>query len=260
MGSFNYYIEKQFFPGCLKIAKVLPLFKKGDESLPCNYRPISLLSSLSKVFEKVLYKRMVKFFNKNNLFTPAQYGFRPKYSCANAIAEITDFIRDEIDKKTYGIACFIVLQKAFDSLDHKILLAKLNNYGFRGPIYNIMVDYLSNRSQYVFVNGNRSDVAEIVTGNPQGSVLGPFLFLVYINDFPQIFQNDNKIALFADDTSILKTAKGSCNMQNDLDKICDWFNYNKLSINTTKCETMSFGSNYQNSLTVHNEVISRNML
>ena len=98
MGSFNYCIEKQFFPGCLKIAKV-PKFKKGDESLPCNYTPICLLSSLSKSFEKVLYKRMVKFFNKNILLTPAQYGFRPKYSCANAIAEITDFIRDEIDKK-----------------------------------------------------------------------------------------------------------------------------------------------------------------
>ena len=121
-----------------------------------------------------------------------------------------------------------------------------------------MVDYLSNRSQYVFVNRNRSDVAEIVTGGPQGSVLGPFLFLVYINDFPQTFQSDNKIALFADDTSIIKTAKGSCNLQNVLDKICDCFIYNKLSINATKCETMSFGSNYQNSLTVHNEVISRN--
>ena len=93
---------------------------------------------------------------------------------------------------------------------------------------------------------------------PKGQFSVLFLFLVYINDFPQTFQNDNKIALFADDTSIIKTAKGSCNMQNDLDKICDWFNYNKLSINTTKCETMSFGSNYQNSLTVHNEVISRN--
>ena len=100
-----------------------------------------------------------------------------------------------------------------------------------------MVDYRSNRSEYVFVNGNRN-VVEIVTGVPQGSVLGPFLFLVYINDFPQTFQNDNKIALFADDTSFIKTAKGSCNMQNDLGKICDWFNYNKLSINTAKSETV----------------------
>ena len=115
-----------------------------------------------------------------------------------------------------------------------------------------MVDYLSSRSQYVFVNGNRSDFAEIVTGVPQGSVLGPFLFLVYINDFPQTFQNDNKIALFADDTSIIKTGKGNYNMQSGLNEICDWFIYNRLSINATKCETMSFGSSYQNTLTVHN--------
>ena len=161
-------------------------------------------------------------------------------------------------KNKKALACFIDLQNSFVSLDHEILLAKVSIYGFRGPIYNMMVDYLSSRSQHVFVIGNRSDNAEIVTGVPQGSVLGPFMFLVYINDFPQNFQNDNEIALFADDISNLKTGKGNCNMQSGLDKICDWFNYNKLSINTTKCETMSFGSNYQNTLTVHNEVISRN--
>ena len=121
-----------------------------------------------------------------------------------------------------------------------------------------MVDYLSSRSQYVFVNGNRSEIVTIVTGVPQGSVLVPFLFLVIINDFPQTFQNDNETTLFADDTSIIKTGKGNCNMQSGLDKICDWFNYNKLSIHTTKRDIMSFGSNYQNTLTVHDEVISRN--
>ena len=187
-----------------------------------------------------------------------QYGFRKKSSCAHAIAEVADFIRGEIDKKSSGISCFIDLQKAFDSLDHGILLAKQSNYGFRGPIYNIMVDYLSNRSQYVYANGNRSDIAKITTGVPQGSVLGPFLFLVYINDLPQILGNDNKMALFADDTSIIKSGKTNCNMQNDLDKICDWFNYNKMSLNTSKCETMSFGNNYQNTLTVQNEAMPRN--
>ena len=97
--SFNDCIGKQVFPECLKIAKMLPLFKKSDESLPRNYRPMSFLSSLSKVFEKLLHKRMVKFFNKNHLFTPVQYGFRQISSCAHAISEVTDFIRGEIDKK-----------------------------------------------------------------------------------------------------------------------------------------------------------------
>ena len=111
VARFNNCIEKQFFPECLKIAKLLPLFKKGDESLPCNYRFISLLSSLGKVFEKFLYKRRIKLFNKNNLFTPAQYGFRPKYSCTHAIAEINDFIRDEIDKKSNGKPVLLIYRK-----------------------------------------------------------------------------------------------------------------------------------------------------
>ena len=118
--------------------------------------------------------------------------------------------------------------------------------------------YLSNRSQYVYANGNLSDIAKITTGVPQWSVLGLFLFLVYINDLPQILENDNKMALFADDTSIIKSGKTNCNMQNDLDKICDWFNYDKRSLNTSKCETMSFGNNYQNTLTVQNEAMPRN--
>ena len=118
-----------------------------------------------------------------------------------------------------------------------------------------MVDYLSNSSQYVYANGNQIDIAKITT---LGSVLGPFLFLVYINDLPQILENDNKMALFADNTSIIKSGKTTCNMQNDLDKICDWFNYNKMSLNTSKCETMSFGNSYQNTLTVQNEAMPRN--
>ena len=169
----------------------------------------------------------------------------------------TDFIRDEIDKKSNGIACFIDLQKIFDSLNHNILLAKLNNYGFRCPIYIIIVDYLSSRSQYVFVNGKWSDISKIATGVTKGSALGPFFFLVYINDFPQAFQNDNKLVLFADDTSITKTGKGNCNMQSGLDKfVIGSIITNCLS--TPQNMRLSFGSNYQNTFTVHNEVISRN--
>ena len=121
-----------------------------------------------------------------------------------------------------------------------------------------MVNYLSNISQYVYANGNRSDIAKITTGVPQGSVLGPFLFFVYINELPQILENDNKMALFADETSIIKSGKRNCNMQKDLDKSCDWFNHNKMSLNISKCETMSFGYNYQNTLTVQNEAMPRN--
>ena len=150
MESFFDCTEKQSSPECIKVAKVLPLFKKCDESLPCNHRPITFLSSLSKVFEKLLCTRMVKFLNKNNLFTPAQYGLKPNHSRAHAITEITDFIRGENDKNSKGIASFIDLQKAFDSLDRAKTVSKImcsinfqSIYEFRGPLFEITVDYLS---------------------------------------------------------------------------------------------------------------------
>ena len=130
--AFNKCIDEGVFPDIFKIAKVVPLFKKGDEKDPANYRPISLLSSLSKVFEKILHNRMIRFTEKNDLICPMQYGFRNNMSCVDAIAAITEFVRTEIDKKAQGQACFIDLQKAFDTLDHHILLKKLEDYGFRG--------------------------------------------------------------------------------------------------------------------------------
>ena len=129
---------------------------------------------------------------------------RPKFSRTHAIAETTDFIRGEIDEKSNGIACCIDLQKTFDSLDQKIPLAKLSNYGFIGPIHKIKVEYFSCRSQCVNVNGSRSDIARIITVVLKGQFSVLFLFVVYIKDFPQNFQNDNKIALFATDIHFKK--------------------------------------------------------
>ena len=152
---------------------------------------------------------------------------------------------------------FFDLQNAFDSLDHRILFSKLSNYGFRGPFYNTMVDYVSCGLHYVFANGIKSNIAKLTTRVPQESVLGPYLFLTYIIDLPRTLDSNNKISCFADETSNSKSGKGNCNMQNDLDKHCDWLNYNKLSLNTSKCETMSCGSTHQNTLAIHNEPISR---
>ena len=140
------------FPECLENAKVIVLHNKGDYSNPENYRPISLLSSLSKVFEKLLYNRMIKFLVKNDFFTPVQFGFRSDHSCVHEVSEITDYIRDAIGRKFPVRTCFIDLRKAFDSLDHSQLLNKLYNYSFRGPIIHLMSDYLTNRWRYVFDN------------------------------------------------------------------------------------------------------------
>ena len=146
--AFNMSISNRKFPEFLKLAKVVPIFKKGDKTSPENYRPISLCS-ISKIFEKLLYNRMVQFFVNRKLFASEQFGFRKKRLCVHAISTVTDYIREKIDKKSTGQACFIDLQKAFDTLDHSILLKNLYAYGYRGPIFEILMDYLANRYQYI---------------------------------------------------------------------------------------------------------------
>ena len=238
---FNKCLEQSIFPEPLKKARVIPLFKKGDRSNPENYRPISLLTSLSKVFEKVLCKRMTKFFKRNESFTPNQYGFRNKRSCTHAIGEVLDYIRNKMEKRNAGSACFIDLKKAFDTLDHKILLQKLEKYGFRGKILCLLTNYLENRQQYVEHNRICSSTKELKTGVPQGSVLGPFLSLIYINDLPLVCEKC-KISLFADDTTVYNMGRNSeKEITEDVRKMRKWFDVNKLTLNVEKCESISLG-------------------
>ena len=143
----------------MKIAKVLPLLKKGDFSLPDNYRPISLLTSLSKIFEKLIHKRITYFSAKHKLLNPKQFGFRESFSFAHAIAEITEFMK-----------------KAFDTVDHNLLIKKPNRFGLRGQIENLLSDYLSDREQFVFSGNRNSSLRSIDCGVPQGSILGHFCF------------------------------------------------------------------------------------
>ena len=159
-----------------------------------------------------------------------------------------------------GQACFINLQKAFDTQDHSILLKKLYAYGYRGPIFEILMDYLANRYQYIETVNDRTDKLQIKTGVPQGSILGPFLFLVYINDLPSYIGNSSRIAMFADDNSIVKAGpRNQCFLQTDLDRINNWFCYNKLSLNISKCEVVNFGIGIPNDLitTFNNEKLPK---
>ena len=238
---FNNCIEDGIFPDCFKTAKVIPLYKKGDRKDPGNYRPISLLSSLSKIFEKLLHKRMMNFCESNNLLHGAQFGFRSKMSCVHAITTVTEYIRTAIENKQLGQSCFIDLQKAFDTLNHEILLQKMENYGFRGKILSLIASFLKDRRQFVYHNGRTTSKRLITTGVPQGSVLGPFLFLLYINDLPTIIQ-ESQVTMFADDTSLLKSGKkGELLLQPDVERLSNWFISNKLTINVGKCEIISFG-------------------
>ena len=248
--AFNKCILEKTYPTCFKVAKVIPLHKKSYKSDPANYRPISFLSSLGKLFEKLLHKRMVKFCDKEKISTSTQYGFSSKRSCVDTISTVTDNIRTEIDRKSFGQICFIDLQKAFDTLDHIILLNKFEKYGFRGPIYHIVKSYLDNRWQFVTSDCSISSKQRIRTGVPQGSVLGPLLFLLYINDLHQVIK-DSRIAMFADDTTVLNAGdKISPLITQDLKNMTNLFVSNKLTVNVDKCEAISFGCGKPDKVTI----------
>ena len=203
----NKSVEHGIFPTKLKLAKVIPIHKANDESDPSNYRPMSLLSVFNRIFEKIMFIRLKSFLEKFSLLYDSQYGFREKRSTEHAILEITNQIQTNMDRKLYTCRIFIDLQKAFDTVDHSILLKKLEHYGIRGIVNDWFTSYLASRKQITeFGPSNISKKATVLSGVPQGSVLGPLLFLVYINDICNSC-NRMKFYLFADDTNLLYADK-----------------------------------------------------
>ena len=190
------------FPSVLKTAKVVPVFNKDSKLDYSNYRPVSLLSNIEKILEKLMYKRLYTFLNNNNIIYDLQFGFRQQYSISHALINITENIRKALEDGNMGCRVFVDLQKAFDTVDHQILLAKLNHYGIRGVSNDWFKSYLSNRNQYVSISCLHSGLTSISCGVPQGSVLGPLLFLLYINDLNQAIKFC-KVHHFADDTNLL---------------------------------------------------------
>ena len=191
-----YYEGK--YPNSLKLAKVIPIFKSGSKKLPGNYRPISILSNLNKIIEKVIYNRLYSFFTKNNVLNNSQFGFRANHSTVMALSEFVEGVLNRFDKGEAVCAILLDLSKAFDSVDRKILLNKLECYGIRGKMQLLIKSYLTERKQFVKFCGYESTCEKIHVGVPQGSVLGPLLFLIHINDLQN---NTNlKVLNFADDT------------------------------------------------------------
>ena len=202
----NQSFQSGIFPDKLKIAKVISLFKKGNPELPSNYRPISLLPIFSKLFEKLMYKRLYRFLEIHKALYSLQFGFQENHSIDHALVNLTEAVRNTLDNRRFGCGIFIDLQKAFDTVNNKILLLKLEHYGIRGCAPEWFRSYLSERKQYVSVNGSNSNLLSITCGVPQGSVLGPLLFLIYINDLPNVSKELN-FYLFADDTNIYCESK-----------------------------------------------------
>lgn len=230
-------------PNDIKIAKVIPLFKTGDKSNFSNYRPISILPYFSKYFEKIVYNKLIEYLNKNNLLSPNQYGFRKDHSTFMALLDMQSRILDSLDKNEFSMGIFLDLSKAFDTVDHHILIKKLEHYGIRGIILTWFVDFLKNRTQCVSFNGILSPLHSIVCGVPQGSILGPLLFLIYVNDLSNV-SNIFKFVLFADDTNVFTSDNSLISLFNkansELSVINLWFKANRLSLNIEKTNFIVF--------------------
>ena len=225
------------------MSKVLPIHKGESSEDVNNYRPISLLSVFDKIIEKLMHLRLIYFFEQNNILFNRQFGFRKNNSTTYALLDLTERIKKSIDDKKYGCGLFIDLRKAFDTVNHKILLTKLEHYGVRGTALTWFKSYLSNRKQYVYINGESSSLLDITCGVPQGSVLGPLLFLIYINDLPNISKIFH-FFLFANDTNIYHEANSIKKLESELNKglrcLHTWLIVNRLSLNIGKTNFVVF--------------------
>ena len=241
----NMSLKGGIVPSEWKRAKITPLLKGGEQTNPMNYRPISVLCVLSKVLEKIVFKQVYKHLENNDILISSQYGFRPNYSTALALFELTENIRKAID--TGHVVALVTkdLGKAFDMLSHDILIRKLKYYGFSDTVIKWFSDYFHLRRQVTTVNGNESTASYVKHGVPQGSILGPLLFILYLNDLPRVVKHC-KISLYADDTCVYIASKDPQQLEEmlneDLSSMCKWFSHNELLLNAKKCKLILFGT------------------
>lgn len=245
----NKSLETGVVPRGMKVAKVVPIYKSKDKTVMGNYRPISLLPSVSKVLEKIVHHRLMDFLTSCNILSPLQFGFRPGCSTIDAVCKFVSDVLESLDKRQHTLAVLLDLSKAFDTIDHEILIYKLFHCGVRGVALEWFKSYISNRMQYVTYRGVKSVTHNVTCGVPQGSVLGPLLFIIYTNDIANILTHPKSI-LFADDTTLYSSDINlhalQTKVEDDLHTLAHWFYANKLSLNVKKTHFMLFRGNRMN--------------
>ena len=255
---FNVSITSEQFPSEWKAARVIPIFKKGQRTMLDNYRPISILPVVSKLMERILHDQMFDYLMNENILSEHQYGFRPSHSTTTTLLDCTNEWYVNMDRGLYNLVVFLDLKKAFDTVNHEILLRKFQMYGFGENALTLLRCYLTHRTQKCQLKGIFSNQRKITCGIPQGSILGPLLFIIYINDLPNCLKHTTP-RMFADDTSL--TAVGETldeverRANEDLVNVHRWLSANKLSLNIAKTEYVLIGSHYKiNNTAVQPEV------